>query len=331
MKIIDFVKRYGSVGLAQLIPLNTLMRPNGNIFFVDSSNANAADQNDGEQGNSWEKPFATITYAIEMDLVVASQGDVILVAPSHTETVTNSTLVTTAGSFIMDIAGVSIIGLGYGVLKPTITLTTAAAAGISITAPNCMIRNIRLVSAFTNGVTAGITLGALADGCVLDGIDLRETLSTQEFLIGIDIAAACNNVTIQNCTFLNASGSTTYGVAIGVTGTNVVDGLNLINNRFTGLFDTACIGGSTYKHTNMFISKNMVVNKKGTGAPCLLLAAECTGIIADNYLSGAGAETTVTSTLTANALIAFCGVFNNFCVGDDAKSGGITPAVATIN
>ena len=66
---------------------------------------------------------------------VADRGDVILVAPGHVETITGTDIT-------LDVAGVTIIGLGTGSLQPQIKHNHADAE-VSIAADNVTIRNIR--------------------------------------------------------------------------------------------------------------------------------------------------------------------------------------------
>lgn len=88
--------------------------------------------------------FATIDEAI--GACVASRGDVIYVAPGHTEAVTSTSL-------NLDVAGVSIIGLGSGSLKPTLTFG-ATDSRINVTAANCTFKNLRLTAGIGDVVTA---------------------------------------------------------------------------------------------------------------------------------------------------------------------------------
>src|SRR4051812_41694686 len=74
----------------------------GNVFWVQSTSANAGDS--AGKGRSPGAPFATIDYAVGQ--CTAGQGDVILVLPGHVETVT------AAAGVALDVAGVSVVGLG---------------------------------------------------------------------------------------------------------------------------------------------------------------------------------------------------------------------------
>ena len=151
-------------------------------------------------GRNPDSPVATLDYA--NGLCTASKGDIIFAMPGHAESLVGAT------SAVLDVAGVRVIGLGTGALRPKFTFTTDAGATISITAPNVSLENLQLLSAFTNGITAGITVGALADGLRLTNIRMEESLNTQEFLIAVSIAAACHDVGIDGFEFFGIDGGT---------------------------------------------------------------------------------------------------------------------------
>lgn len=104
----------------------------GKIWWVDSTNTLATDAAGVGQNSNF--PLATIDYAIA--LCTASSGDVIYLMPGHAETIT------TAGGITLDVAGVSIIGLGNGDARPTITFATGAAASMLVSASDCRISNV---------------------------------------------------------------------------------------------------------------------------------------------------------------------------------------------
>lgn len=111
--------------------------PIGNVFFVDSGV-------DSLDGTSPETAVGTIDEAI--GFCTANNGDVIYVMPGHTEAITS-------GSITADVAGVTIIGLGSGSMKPTLTFG-ATTSKISVTAANCTFQNFRLTAGIGDVVTA---------------------------------------------------------------------------------------------------------------------------------------------------------------------------------
>ena len=171
----------------------------GDVYYVDSVNGSAS--------NTGKTPTqALITLDAAVGKCTASQGDVIYLLPGHAEDLVSAT------ALVIDVAGLTIIGLGKGSLRPTFSLTAAAAAKISITAANTWLENILLISNYTGGVTNGISLSATADGSVLKDVEMQETANTKEFLIGIAVAAACSQIQIVGLKYFGLTGGSTTQV-----------------------------------------------------------------------------------------------------------------------
>ena len=109
----------------------------GTVYYVSSVTGS-----DQANGTSWQTPFATFAYALTQ--VTASQGDIIVLMPGHAETTT---------AVAWNVAGIRVVGVGFGRNRPTITATTAASDLIDVTAANGQLWNVRLVGA-ASGVTA---------------------------------------------------------------------------------------------------------------------------------------------------------------------------------
>lgn len=121
---------------------------------------------------------ATIDAAI--GLCTASGNDQILVLPGHTEAVT-------ATSLNVDVAGVSIIGLGTGSIKPTLTFAATDSA-VNVTAANCKFKNLRIQAAVGDVVTAFLHATA-AQNTVYEDIEFYAT-STFNFINCYTLGAA---------------------------------------------------------------------------------------------------------------------------------------------
>lgn len=108
----------------------------GKVFWVDSVN--------GSNGNAgtYDRPWSTIDYAVGR--CTAGRGDIIMVKPGHTETVT------AAGGLALDVSSIAIIGLGAGSHRPTVNFTTAVGADMNVDAANITIFNFL----FTGGIDA---------------------------------------------------------------------------------------------------------------------------------------------------------------------------------
>lgn len=119
--------------------------------------------------NGVNRYFATVDEAI--NATTASRGDVIYVAPNHTETFT------AAAGFALDVAGVSVIGLGAGNNRPVFTISSTDNAGtITQSGNNTVIKNIVVVTnddALTNAVVVS------GDNCVTE-FEHQDTSSAVE-------------------------------------------------------------------------------------------------------------------------------------------------------
>lgn len=237
----------------------------GNVFFVDSGTGSDT----GSYGTTAEEPFATIDYAIGK--CTADNGDIIIVMPGHAENISAAT------SLVVDVAGVKILGVGHGLTKPKLTFT-AAAGTISITAANCHFENFYLYANYTNGITTGITLGAAADGCVLKNIRMEEAANTKEFLIGISVTAACNNVLIDGFEFFGVTGGTDSQCIIFVGASNFS---TVRNFKIYGDFSGAAIDALTAASTYMTIGNGIIINDDTTAGLSVSVKSDTTGMMHD--------------------------------------------------
>lgn len=260
-----FVRR-SSYGVATAINES---HSTGNIFWVDSGSATGADS--ATSGKSPDKPFLTLDYAIGK--CTASNGDVIYVMPGHAENLI------AADTLTLDVAGVKIVGMGCGYSMPKFTYTTAAAATFNITAANCHVENLYLYANYTNGITAGITVGALADGLVLKNIVMEESANTTEFLIGISVAAACHHVTIDGLQYFGVDGGSNSQCIFFVGASN----FSVVKNCILyGDFSGAVIDALTAASTYMTIENNIVWNTDTTAALVISVKSDTTGMMAYN-------------------------------------------------
>lgn len=116
----------------------------GQVFWVNSTTVLAktgVGPSDGNKG-TYTHPFATLDYAVGR--CTASRGDIIMLMPGYTETISDAT------SLALDVAGIAIIGLGAGTLRPNITLDTATTATIAVSAANISIKNVIFTASFAD-------------------------------------------------------------------------------------------------------------------------------------------------------------------------------------
>ena len=112
---------------AKIARAGVALSPNANFIYVDSDHAATGDARDGRNPNS---PLSTVDAALTDGTsgIAATNGDVVVVMPGHSETLT--------AKITMDVAGVTVLCLGDGTAAPQFTIN-AAIDGIDMTAANC--------------------------------------------------------------------------------------------------------------------------------------------------------------------------------------------------
>ena len=151
----------------------------GSVFYVDSATGST-----NNAGSSWDDAKATIEQAIQ--LCTANNGDIILVAPFHNEGAGDAQI------FDLDIAGVTVIGLGEGTARPILDFDHANA-----------------------------TCDIGADNCTVIGLRFRPSVTA--VLIGVDVETGILGTNILGCEWMNGedgSGTDEFVKALHLTSGN---------------------------------------------------------------------------------------------------------------
>ena len=157
----------------------------GDIWFVDSGSATGADSVGA--GRNPDIPFLTLDYAVGQ--ATASQGDTIYLMPGHAENLTADSDVD------VDVAGLRIIGIGWGASRPTFT-ATAIAGDFKLAAAGSWIENILFLSGVD--ATTGMLEISAAD-CSVVNCEFRDSVGqATDCLITVDGA---DRLTIRDCKF----------------------------------------------------------------------------------------------------------------------------------
>lgn len=277
----------------------------GAVFWVDSVTGS-----NGNDGLSPASPVATIDYAV--GLCTANKGDVIYVMPGHAENIT------TATSLVVDVAGVSIIGLGNERNRPTLTFT-ATAGSIEMDAANTRLSNLRLVAGIAS-VVVGVNVDA--DDVELDHLEFSISATGFEFLLMIDVDAF-DRATIRDCRLLaeNIAGCNT-GIRLDDT-----VGVRIVGNEFRGDFTTAAISGTTGSgaaSVDAAVHDNVIENLDTTAGILLDHHDSTTGITSRNRGFTLYA-TNVTAPWDAGATLNI----ENFVVNAIDEKGIVVPTTAS--
>ena len=217
----------------------------GKVFWVGNNAVALVGEKGASNGNdgTFLAPFSTLTYAISA--ASASRGDVIFVRPGYTETVS------AAGGLSLSKAGVAIVGLGTGSMRPTVTLGTANTASISVAANNVSIQNFLFKANFLNIATC------------------------------FDIANAqvATDFSVENCEFRDNSVILNFVACVKVgTTANIADGLTLLKNKVSAAILTNVPAGQTFMVTasiidRLNVSENVVMYPKDLADTATLIAA----------------------------------------------------------
>jgi hypothetical protein len=304
--------------LIREIPIHTAYP--GRIFWVYNGSALMASQRGGSNGNKggFQSPFSTVAFALTQ--ATASRGDVIMVKAGHTETISDAT------SFAMSTAGVAIVGLGTGSLRPTFTLDTANTATIPVSAANCAVKNCIFKANFLS-IAACFTVATAANFAVEDCYFV-DTSSVLNFLNIVKTTGAAN--TADGLTFSNNVvdnlGVTANNTA--VLTANTIDRLTFKGNNLkwavqndvaagviatAGILTNADIGFNKAYRPNTTTAGGSLVNVGGTTS---------TGWFYNNYVQ----TLTTTTDLICTANVGF-GFFENRVTGVKGATGFVIPAV----
>lgn len=241
-------------------------RGNGATFYVDSVNGVS-----GASGTSWGSAVATLEAGIA--LCTAGRGDVVYVAQGHTETLTASLAIATAG--------VRIIGLGKGTKRPTIIIGDAAGEAINISAANVEIENFIFIAGTDQQTWM---MGIAATDVAVRNCEFREVLTTKQPLIMLDIggggaANAADRALVEGCYF-NSPTAGDGDSAIKLSEVN--DRVTIRNCVVWGDYDDACIHNPTGKVLTNLLIEDCTLTNLLTGQHSIELVSACTGNLVRN-------------------------------------------------
>lgn len=275
----------------------------GNVYWVGNSILTSTEAektvaaSDGNPG-TFQRPMATLYGALAK--CKHGRGDIILVKPGHREEVTGAATTTAVTSGLgttlaFDKAGVAIIGLGSGLLRPTIVFSTADTANIPVRASNMSIQNFLFINNFADiasnfsGVSAscatstisgttlsaGTVTGALYPGMALMGTGVLpgtivvsqltgSATATGTYTVNISQTVGSTTITggqhdfnIEGCEFKDTSSVlNALTIFTGATIANGMNGFRFAGNRISSLGTTAA---TTAIKTGNFASYGMTI------------------------------------------------------------------------
>lgn len=219
---------------------------------------------------TFQRPLATLNKAIS--LCQQGNGDIILVKPGHYEDIPD------AATLIANCAGVAVIGLGSGVLRPTFRFTTATTANIEVRSAGMSFQNCLFLAGFaaiasmftavrasTTASIAGttMTVTAVGAGTIYPGANIKGTgvvlgtiilkqltgtsggvgtyqVSVSQTVASTTITCGCDDFNLESCEFRDlASNLNALTVFTGSATAACNDGFRFAANTVQSLGTTA--------------------------------------------------------------------------------------------
>lgn len=280
----------------------------GNVWFVMTGGTDAVGY-----GRHPDAPFATIDYAIGQ--CTANQGDVIFVMPGHAETLA------TAGAIAADVAGVSIIGLGQGANRPTLSLS-ATGSTIAVSAASVTFQNLRVTSTVNELVKI---FNITAADCTIDAVDYIDPGAAFETLQFALTDSGADRLTIKNCVHYASTAGATAQLWIALVG---CDQPRILDNTFIlKLADaaTSSVINGDASVTMAELGRNRI-HLTGYSASLLsavLMTSGATGIHYDSRIYADVAAVTSINDFATGAS------FEVYCSNDADKNGILDPVVGS--
>jgi hypothetical protein len=252
----------------------------GNVFFVSS----ATGTDTAGYGFSPEAPFASIAFAITQ--CVANNGDLILVLPGHTETIT------AAAGVAVNVAGVTIQGLGAGRSRANVNYTTSASASFDITAANVLIDNLVFTPTGVASVTAAINVQAA--GVTIQNCEIELATATNQAVLGVLTNASANRFTFQNNHVHGTNNAGTTAAVKLVGGSDI----KILNNVFQGAYSAGvgAIQQTTTDTVNCIVYGNVIQNLTASSTKAMVFTSGSTGQISENLMQILSSTAPITGT-----------------------------------
>lgn len=288
----------------------------GKVFWVSNASVQLPNQKAGSNSNdgSFNAPFSTLDYAVGK--CVADRGDIIFIKPGHAESLT------AADAVDVDVAGVTIIGLGRGTKRPKFTYDNAAGEFV-IGAANVSIENLWFVPSVT-AITKAIDVEASSHYFRIVGCRFgdAEAAGTDEFNATIIVTTSTDGIIADN--YINMGEA---GAVAAITLTGACNRVEIRNNTIIGDYSTANINGITALSNDVIIVGNLLVNGVTSGLntePTIELLTGTSGVIAQNFSAANVA------TLAAHQVNDTAANFQNYFTEDRGSGNTAAATSATV-
>jgi hypothetical protein len=216
----------------------------GNFFYVDSNTGSST-----YTGLDWVHPKATLDSAVA--LCTANNGDVIFVASGHSEALSG------ADGVDLDVAGITVVGLGNGSDRPKFVYSNAAGEFV-IGAASVSIYNLQFVPSVT-AITHAIDVEIAGDWALIAYCEFPdgEAAATDEFIDTIQVGTTATDVTILGCRYFSTGTDTNNFIDLSAA---TIANCTIRDCVIRGAFAEAGIWAGAAVPTNVMISNCDIAN-----------------------------------------------------------------------
>lgn len=282
----------------------------GRVIFVDSNGGGSATSG----GRTPETAVTTIDAGVNACDTTGNRANVVLVAAGHAETIA------AAAGVAQDVAGIAVVGCGWGASRPTITFS-ATDSTWAITAANSLVKNIRIKSS-VNELVSVFTL-TTAD-CEFDAVDVMDNGAAKEILQFLLTTSGADNLTVRNCRHIQLTAGASAQKWIALVG---CDTPRILNNTFILKLNDHATSSVINGDASVVLAElgGNRIHMTGYSANLLsavLMHASATGVHYDGRISGDVAALT--------SLNDFAGGYSSevYCGRTVDKNGVLDPVVA---
>ena len=267
---------------------NLIYETTGNTYYVSSLSGTSSND-----GLSVAEALATLDQA--MAKCEPTQGDVVILMPGHNEGSS------AAATWDIDVAGVSVVGLGRGPSRPRFDFDNAAAS-IDIGANGCTLKNVTLLPSITDvlvgvDVEAGVTDTLIEDVEALPGED---GAGADDFALTVDVKAGCTRTTVRRLKVRQHASGAGYIAGVRLTGASDDCLIEDCDIDILGAGVTACIENTGTLSTKLRIRGCTLVTD---AEPGISVVTQTTGVIEANLITGVDEEIHVPRSLAETVKI----------------------------
>lgn len=256
-----------------------------------------------------------------LSLCQAGRGDLIIVAPNHSENLATGAAISIPG-------GVTVIGCGYGNARPKFIATDLNtflqfnAAGVMM--QNCIID--------LTGVATALGLAISASGVQLVNVRIIQATAVNQAATAIQLLAGADDFAFINSEIDGVAGACTQ--AILTSGASLINRFEMANSFIHGNYSAACLKvGAAGNALKELLIYGCTLQQTGTVVPVFVWDTASTGTF-ENCTFGtkatAGPPTVATISGSPPVGLAFTQCFATDGNTAAARSGLLAPAATTL-